>query len=317
MPVPKNWSENLSNFLAEWERKRTELEYLGDEYIADNPFHHFIAVDPVESWDSFLRWIEELGSDWIYRGQHDASWTFETSLDRGVVRVDSDALWHIDRKNAMTPLVYRFQQYAHTFLTHLPSSDDLSSWYALMQHHCAPTPLLDWTESPFVAMYFAVEEKAEEKRHAQGFCSAVWAINSEWLDKKSQEVLKTKSVPFPLGDPSPTEVAQYKNHLLKGTVAAPCVLRIDPPISNARLFAQRGFFLCKLIDEATIAQLLMSMMMHPVHTKRPVIRKLEIGSGFRIEFLKRLRAMNIHRASLFPGLDGLGYSLKVDLELHD
>jgi hypothetical protein len=33
-----------------------------------------------------------------------------------------------------------------------------------MQHHCVPTRLLDWIESPYLAMCFAVEEKAKEKR---------------------------------------------------------------------------------------------------------------------------------------------------------
>ena len=35
----------------------------------------------------------------------------------------------------------------------------------------------------------------------------------------------------------------------------------------------------------------------------------------RIKFLENLRAMNIHRASLFPGLDGFCQSLKLDLEI--
>jgi hypothetical protein len=61
----------------------------------------------------------------------------------------------------------------------------------------------------------------------------------------------------------------------------------------------------------------MAMMMYPTFIDRPVIRRLDIKSDLRIKFLKRLRAMNIHRASLFPGLDGLGMSLKLDLELKD
>jgi len=48
---------------------------------------------------------------------------------------------------------------------------------------------------------------------------------------------------------------------------------------------------------------------------RPVVRKLVVNRELRIEFLKNLRAMNIHRASLFPGLDGFGQSLKLDLEI--
>jgi hypothetical protein len=38
--------------------------------------------------------------------------------------------------------------------------------------------------------------------------------------------------------------------------------------------------------------------------------------GFNV-ILKKLRAMNIHRGSLFPGLDGLGTLLRLDLELKD
>ena len=88
-------------------------------------------------------------------------------------------------------------------------------------------------------------------------------------------------------------------------------------MSNPRLFAQRGLFLCKLIEQASVSQLLMTMVMYPTLTDTPVIRKLEVAIGLRIKFLKQLRAMNIHRASLFPGLDGLGLSLKIDLELKD
>jgi hypothetical protein len=35
----------------------------------------------------------------------------------------------------------------------------------------------------------------------------------------------------------------------------------------------------------------------------------------RIRFLEELRRMNIHRASLFPGLDGFAKSLAVNLEI--
>jgi hypothetical protein len=88
-------------------------------------------------------------------------------------------------------------------------------------------------------------------------------------------------------------------------------------MSNPRLFAQQGVFLCKLYHEASFGEMLMKMMMYPEPTDRPVIREIEVGSSLGINFLKHLRAMNIHRASLFPGLDGLGLSLKLDLELKD
>jgi hypothetical protein len=56
-------------------------------------------------------------------------------------------------------------------------------------------------------------------------------------------------------------------------------------------------------------------MIHPNTPERPVVRKLDVGGNHRIEFLKHLREMNIHRASLFPGLDGFCQTLRLDLEI--
>jgi len=134
--------------------------------------------------------------------------------------------------------------------------------------------------------------------------SALWAVDADWLEMKKQELFKEK-----INDVSDS------NELFKHS--GPLAVRINPSMSNPRLFAQQGVFLCKLIDGATFAQLLMTMMMHEELTDRPVIRKLEIGSRLRVIFVKKLREMNIHRASLFPGLDGLGTLLKLDLELKD
>jgi FRG domain len=199
----------------------------------------------------------------------------------------------------MASLLFRFQQDAHNYLTHVPALDDLSSWYALMQHFNAPTPLMDWTESPFVAAYFALEDKPSELREGDREPhSGVWAINLDWLEEKRKQLF---------GE------VNDSNELLRQS--APTVVRINPPMSNPRLFAQQGVFLAKLFDKASFGQLLMTMMMRPDLAEKPVIRRMEVGTSVRIEFLKRLRSMNIHRASLFPGLDGLGALLKHDLEL--
>lgn len=165
-------------------------------------------------------------------------------------------------------------------------------------------------------MYFALEEKAKEKRPAEKEShSAVWAIDLAWLEAKGRELLQSENSSQSEADGSQSKV-EYINGLLRET-EKPVIIRIDPVMSNPRMFAQRGIFLCKLRHEASFGQILMSMMIHPETTDRPVIRKIEVGSSFRIRFLTHLRAMNIHRASLFPGLDGVGMSLKLDLELKD
>ena len=164
--------------------------------------------------------------------------------------------------------------------------------------------MLDWTQSPYVALYFAVEEKPQGKEKR----SAVWAIDLDWLAGKGEELLG----PMP---EEPKAKTEHLNGLLSQT-AKPVIVKIDPLQANERMIAQQGFFLWKLFEETPFFdQILMSMMIHPAIPDLPVFRKLEVGEDLRIDFLKNLRLMNIHRASLFPGLDGFCQSLKLDLEI--
>jgi hypothetical protein len=55
-----------------------------------------------------------------------------------------------------------FKERALRFLDYVPTTD--WDWLALGQQYGLPTRLLDWTDNPLVACYFAVEEPSEEDR---------------------------------------------------------------------------------------------------------------------------------------------------------
>jgi hypothetical protein len=301
MPVPSDWSEKLRAFVAKL--KADPHRPLGDE-----PFDAFVLTEPqpAASWEAFLHWCSELDGSWCFRGQREANWLLHPSQDLSVLVEYSSGHHRRPRKSDERELLFQFKQRAHQYIKNLPSSSDLSSWLALMQHHGVPTRFLDWTTSPYVGMYFAIEEEPREQPRR----SAIWAISLDWLRGKARELL-----PPATSDPhDPAARADYVNTLLE-QVEKPVIVSIDPQHTDERMVAQQGLFLCKLIPEATFNQILMTMMIHPNTPERPVVRKLEVDANSRIDFLKRLRAMNIHRASLFPGLDGFCQFLKVNSEI--
>lgn len=304
MPVPSGWSESLREFVENWSSEPDSR----DRYLGDAPFDRFVVTELARSWGDFLAWVRELQGSWCFRGQREAKWNLHTSLDRAVKKETKSGYYHLDRETEGRDLLFRFQQQAHRYVQNPPSREDLTSWFGLMQHHGVPTRLLDWTESPYVGVYFAVEEQSQNEERR----SALWAIDLHWLEMKGAELLVSESAMS--GRTGPRARDECLNSLLAET-DKPIIVRINPPQTDERMGAQQGLFLCKLIHEASFNQILMSMMIHPQTPERPVIRKLEVEGGQRISFLKNLRAMNINRASLFPGLDGFGQSLRLDLEI--
>src|SRR5580704_15740200 len=59
------------------------------------------------------------------------------------------------------------------------------SWLAAMQHYGAPTRLLDFTYSPYVALYFALRNRNDNEAESD---AEVWAINAAAVKASAMEV---------------------------------------------------------------------------------------------------------------------------------
>ncbi len=124
---------------------------------------------PITTWCALKNKYEEYAAKpprWIFRGQKDSSWGLEPSLER-VMRDFKKPL------SEMRPfedrLLGQFKRDFHRYSQYLPEDRDKLEWLTLMQHHGAPTRLLDWTYSFYVALFFAVESTPEDQT------CAIWA----------------------------------------------------------------------------------------------------------------------------------------------
>ncbi len=126
----------------------------------------------INSVNDLLTSLRELSAQrevvW-FRGHANKDWQLTPSLARNVN--------HLPKERE---LIKRFIQLAVPHLTEDTPRNDWE-WIFLMQHHRVPTRLLDWTESPLAALWFAVNSStaADNTRDGAFWCLAPLSLNRQ------------------------------------------------------------------------------------------------------------------------------------------
>lgn len=246
----------------------------------------------VQTWDELARTLQQLDG-WAFRGEQSADWDLFSSLSRRLMRFAADEpLWPEREARAMRI----FRRKAHNYLGDPRVTEDDLRTLAMMQHHGAPTRLLDFTKSPFVAAFFALE-------HAVGE-AAVFALDTPrlWASAPRFDTTLTRE------RIDPRLPGNFERYFAPNRL--PLLWAGEPAEMDRRLIAQSGLFLVPGVLHMTLDQILKEY-----EPDGSLLVKIVVPARLRDEAMKTLYRMNITYATLFPDLDGLARSLAYELEV--
>jgi hypothetical protein len=168
----------------------------------------------LESWEEYLSIISDSPyQNWAFRGQRDASAPLFSALSRYLIAFRVDPRAWPEQENRILRI---FKRKAIHFMDVVPDREDDFEWLALMQDHGAPTRLLDFSWSPYVAAFFALHNTTKE--------GVIWACNPAEIERKRGG---SRAGQLPEIFSQPGSFAQFG----------------EPHAMNRRVIAQSGTFL--------------------------------------------------------------------------
>lgn len=213
---------------------------------------------------------DSTGELW-FRGQKNASW----GLLPGAFRKDPEI--EGQRLN-------RFKMYAPALSAEVPDLNDYRKWLPLMQHFGVPTRLLDWSISPLIALFFAVN-------YNDGNDAALFMFEpAKWVE-----------IHYNVNYLYPIECSKNKfiNSLIKNAFLSKKTDYIPVPLYSSSNF-QRSFIQQSVF---TIHDSLYSM---EYYDKDDLITKFVISKDKIPEFNNILKGLGISEVAIFSDLDTLG-----------
>ena len=227
----------------------------------------------VLDWKNFkLRFHKYAGRKLFFRGQ-EKGWRLRTAFHRSGrtdlrrFRVEDVATLH-RVLSARTKHYFDFQ-----------NADEVGAFWGLIQHHGYPTPILDWTYSPYVAAFFAFQEI---DKHSPGDGNArIYVFDGD--------LWKSKFLQLHFMDASQLHFSIWP----------------FPAIENERVVPQQAVSTGTNVDN-----LEWYIRQRETETRKSFLWAYDIPRSERNTVISELKYMGITAGTLFPGLDGACEELK-------
>ena len=220
---------------------------------------------PITTWEEFRKHFQSQQSyRYVFRGQENNVWRLQTSFHR-TQRSDLVRYLAVDI-NALHGTLSSLTK--HFFVLSDPIQN--AAFMSLVQHHGYPTPLLDWTYSPFIAAYFAFKQAKVHDEKVRIFMLDL----DRWTGTLNQL----------------SKVQPARPHFSIIRAAA---------LDNPRMVPQQA--LSSVTNVEDIEEYIQQV---EKDSGQVYLQAVDLPVAERVTVLKELSATGIGPGSLFPGLDG-------------
>lgn len=173
-------------------------------------------------------------------------------------------------------MIDSFKKNSRIFLENYFDRGNSLEWLSLMQHYGAPTRLLDFSYSPYIALYFAIRNTNND--------AAIFCIKHKELIKKDKTPSENIGKKFIMNS--------EKN--LNNTILMP----FEPSYPNERLYMQQGLFLVPNSLNFSHSEILNG------YGNDDFFFKIKIAPCAFQSIITELQKMNITAINIFPGFEG-------------